>query len=493
MEGARRAIQSGVRAFVIVAPTGAGKTIIAALFAQGIKAKGKDGLIVTHRKILLGQASDTLNDHGIIHGLLASGHDKATLRNIQIASIQTLNSWVVERGKMEYPPADVLLVDEAHSNTGPMALAIIDHYKKAGAIVIGLTATPVGLAGIYDAIVDGGKYSELRADGRLVPCEVYAPSEPDMNGVKVSKGEFVSSQAAKRVEQCGIVGDIYHYWRKLNPFALPTVVFAPSVAQSRWIVENVFRANGFTAEHIDGETEEAERDDIFGRYADGRVKVLSSCGVLREGWNAPCAAHGILLQPCAGLSSYIQIAGRILRAYPGKEVATLQDHVGAFWRHNGPPDQDWEWNIDDSDSAIAKRIKKAKEQGKAKEPLCCPKCSFVRQAGPACPQCGFEHDKSVRHVRTQDGRLQKMTGPVVKAKRQKQATDHLREAIWQAVNSEKTVGQMVGMFNAKAREAGRPLLHESEIVGIHVPSRESVDWHRRAADVFTWARRKATA
>lgn len=492
LDGAKWSVHDGVRDFAIVAPTGGGKTIIMALIAKGAQDKDRPVLILTNRKILLEQASSTFCTLDIEHGLIASQYATDAGRLVQVASVQTLDSWVFKREQMPLPKASVVLVDEAHSNASGVALKIIEHYKAQDAIVIGMTATPVGLKGIYSRLVDGGSYSELRDDGRLVPCDVFAPSEPDMEGVKIVKGEFSKEQMRERVRECNIFGDIYDNWRSLNPFATPTVVFAPGVKESRHIVEDIFRKAGVSAEHVDADTEPNEREDIFGRFADGRLKVVSSFGVLREGWNAPCAQHGILAQPCASLKGYIQIAGRILRAHPGKDRATLQDHAGAFWRH-GHPDDDRNWSLDDTDSSIAKKVKRDKEQGKEREPICCPKCSFVRKGGPKCPTCGFEHEKSVRHVRMKDGTLRKMTGPVVKQKRAKQQTDHLRTAIFQAAASGKTVGQMVGMFNAKAKEDGRPLLHESEIHGIYVPPRDSVKWTLRAEDVYPWANRRQRA
>jgi hypothetical protein len=82
-----------------------------------------------------------------------------------------------------------------------MVQAILGHYRKAGAIVLLVTATPVGLPKA-DGLIVAGTNSELRKCGALVPCYVFAPDEPDMKGVKKTVvGEFVQAEMRKRVMQ----------------------------------------------------------------------------------------------------------------------------------------------------------------------------------------------------------------------------------------------------------------------------------------------------
>lgn len=487
IEEARQRIAEGHKAIVVSAPTGSGKTRMMTALAELAAGKRKKVVIFTNRKILLDQASEALESQNVSHGIMASGHQLATLRDVQLASIQTIDSRVFKNETWELPQADVAMLDEAHSQTSAVPLKVIEHYKAAGSVVLGFTATPVGLGGIYSTLIQAGTYSELKAAGVLLGGDIYAPSEPDMQGVKMNRqGEYHAKAMSKRVQQCTVFGDVWDHWWRLNPHCRPTVLFAPGVAFSRDYVR-MFNERGVSSAHIDGDTEPAEREDIFGRLADGSLSLVSSCGVLREGWNFPGVCHGILLQVCGALSTYIQIAGRLMRSAPGKEKWILQDHAGAFWRH-GAPDMDRDWSLEDTDKSIAKEQKKAVEAGKQREPICCPACHYVRMSGPHCPACGHQHEKSVRQVRTVDGKLVKMTGQVVKVKKPVSGAERAwSQALFQAGASGKTMAQASHLFHSATGEWPSSSLK-------YVPPKGSNDWNRKVRDVYPWTvKRKSNA
>lgn len=409
LDRVRDAFRMGYKAPCLVEPTGAGKTVEIMAICRDAAQKGKKILVLTNRKILLAQAAEKLDMGGVDYGIIAAGHQRKILPDIQIASIQSLHSWL-KSDKIVLPHADLCIIDEIHSNTAAMAMEIMGRYD----MILGVTATPVGLKGVCDCLIQGTTYTKLRELGRLVGVDVYSPTEVSMEGLRQAKGEWSQKAMQQRVVQSGVFGDVLTHFNRLNPFHLPTLVFAPGVKESQHLVEHVFEANGITAAHIDGETPDYERKELFRLHEKGDVAVLSSCGVLKEGFDAPWATHGVLLQVAGRLSTYIQIVGRLLRVCSGKTVSTLQDHTGAWHRH-GPPDMDREWSLEDTDQTRKKeRVKEVQEGGS--EGICCPKCQFVRTAGKSCPQCGHEHIRSVRQIRTVDGTLKKMVGQVVKKK-----------------------------------------------------------------------------
>ena len=481
------AIRAGEKAICVTCPTGGGKTTMFTTRAAEVIARGGRAAIFTNRKILTNQASDTLGRFDVDHGVLAAGYDPARYRRVQVCSLQTIGKRVFERARRrrddawELPEADEVHVDEAHSNTAATARAVIEHYKRLGVPVVGWTATPVGLGGLYQRLIAAGAVSELRECGALVRCEVFAPCEPDMQGVKLNAvGEFVQSGMRRRVMQCTVFGDVFAHWRRLNRDGRPTLMWAPGVEESRWFVDQ-WRARGVTAAHIDGDTPDDERERIFAGSRAGRITVISSCGVLREGFDAPWCEHGILCQPCGALSTYLQIVGRILRASPGKERAVLQDHAGAWHRH-GSPNADRDWQLGDTDKSSAAGVRQRRERGEAPEPICCPKCGGVRSLGPRCPFCGHEHVKSCRYVRMTSGELKKMLGPTVKA-RPKKAPDQVAwdSALYAAARSRKTLQQARGIFYQRHGHWPPPGLR-------NMPELGHADWSRFAGDVFPWMR-----
>lgn len=483
------AIQAGSRSPCMVAMTGSGKTRVAAEIVARAAEKGKRALILTHRRILLAQTQAVLHSRGVDHGVFAAGYCHDETEGVQLGSIQTVAARLL-RKSADFPHFDLVLVDEAHSNTEKDARAIIETYKKRGNVVIGMTATPVGLEGIYSSLVNIASNSELVDKGILVNGTVFAPTEPDMKGVKMVKGEFVQSQARQRVMQCIVFGDIFEHYARLNPTCRPTVLFAPGIQESIGFVEQ-FNAMGIRAAHIDGSTKTEEREAIFDSMRAGETKLVSSCGVLREGWDFPAVSHGILVQACGALSTFIQLVGRLKRAFPGKTEYTLQDHAGAWWRH-GSPDADREWSLKDTDASIAKKHKAGcQDPDGPPQPIRCPQCSGVRQSGPECPWCGHKHKMSVRVVRTVQGTLEKMVGNAIK--RKPKETEHgndiktWRGCLYKCGRSKK------GMTFRQAQWLFKGIRGQWPPAGLpDMPAHGSVDWDRKVADVCPQYARQRT-
>ncbi len=148
-------IESGIKRPLIVAPTASGKTVIAAAIIKEFSGAYKDTLVLAHGREIIGQTSKKLHDQGIAHGIIQAGFDELLrpLERVQIASIQTLYARCVRSDRMKLPPADLLLIDEAHHTPATTYRKIIAAYPDA--ILLGLTATPCrgdgrGLGGTRD-------------------------------------------------------------------------------------------------------------------------------------------------------------------------------------------------------------------------------------------------------------------------------------------------------------------------------------------------------
>lgn len=513
IEAARQAQRDGHRAIAITSPTGGGKTrMITEMIADAV-SRDRRAALFTNRRILTRQTVDTLATQGVDYGIIAAGYDLAVLKHVQVCSIQTIASRVFAREQLQLPLAHEVYIDEAHGNKGVVAQQIIRHYRSHGATVFGFTATPVGIGQLYSSLVVAGTNSELRHCGALVPCHVFAPSEPDLRAFAAAARKE-SLQGVRREQrlpgpgeeipeslqvklimgsteesewQWHVFANVFDAWKQLNPARQPTLLFAPSVATSRWFARH-FDRQGVAAEHIDGETSEADRDEILERSRAGHTKVVCSCDVFREGADLPWVTHGILLKVCGTLTGYLQIVGRLLRAYPGKDKCILLDHSGCWWRH-GSPNVDRHWHLNDTDKSIATELKRRRQRGDEVEPIRCPKCGGVRKAGPKCPHCGHQHKRSVRMVVMSDGRLVQMTGDVVRKRRQRGPVDVWKSCLYAAAHKGLTVGQARGWFRQRTGGA-LPADVKPQ------PEPGSVDWDRRCGDVYPWLlkrRRKVTA
>ena len=91
------AVANGARRVLLVAPTGAGKTVIASAPIAGAVADGKPALIVAHRRELIDQAYRKLDDAGLCVGIILA-HDHRSEDDAPVQVPQGSQRWpIVER------------------------------------------------------------------------------------------------------------------------------------------------------------------------------------------------------------------------------------------------------------------------------------------------------------------------------------------------------------------------------------------------------------
>jgi superfamily II DNA or RNA helicase len=158
------AVAAGQNRVILVCPTGGGKTVIAAAIVKSVVLRRRGVLVLAHRREIITQTSQKLHAHGIPHGIIQAGITPRPMENVQVASIQTLWTRAMHTGRMELPPADLLVIDECHHAPANTYLKIIEAYPDA--TLLGLTATPCrgdgrGLGGIFDTIIECPQVAEL--------------------------------------------------------------------------------------------------------------------------------------------------------------------------------------------------------------------------------------------------------------------------------------------------------------------------------------------
>ena len=378
--------------------------MIAAEFIRQAVARGQRVLFLAHRRELIHQAHHKIYDLGIDAGIILAGHPSRLGEQVQIASIQTLWARAVRTRKIELPSADLVVIDEAHYCRAKTYRKLIEAYPKA--IILGMTATPCrgdgrGLGNIFECIVECPPVQELIDLGFLVPARVYAPVRPDLDGVRVERGDYVEQQLAERMNHRELVGDIVTHWLRLSEHR-KTVVFATGVTHSVHI-RNEFRRAGIMAEHVDGSTPVDERETILAGLSRGEVEVVVNCMVLTEGWDQPDVSCIVLARPTKHMGLYRQMVGRVLRPSPGKADAIVLDHAGAVFEH-GFVEEPVTWTLD-HDKRADNKTHRARSTGKARSLAICPECAAVRLEGDPCPVCGWRPRPKPAPVKVADGEL----------------------------------------------------------------------------------------
>jgi DNA repair protein RadD len=410
-----QAIAAGKRRIVIVLPTGAGKTVIAAEIVRRLRERGLFALFLAHRREIIAQTSSRLSEHGMPlgqHGIIMAEReqDLRPQARIQVASIDTLYARGVRAKTMQLPPADLVVFDEAHRVRGRTRENLLRQYPDA--LLIGLTATPCrgdgrGLGNIFDAMVVGPQVQALTDMATLVPAKIFAPVYHDVaKGVGTSQGDYIASQLSRRMNTAELVGDVVRDWLQHGE-RRRTVAFSVDVAHAVSIRDEFVRAS-VRAEFLTGETPTLERESILARLASGETEVVANCMVLTEGWDCPPVSCCILARPTKQLGLYRQMVGRILRPADGKTDATILDHAGAVYRH-GPPSDDIDWTLD-VDSKAENKTEAARKHGEAPEVARCPECSAIMTSKPPCWSCGWIPKRRGREVEFRDGELGLVVG-----------------------------------------------------------------------------------
>ena len=281
---ARALMGQGKKSICLVSPTGSGKTIIAAHIIHSALAKKRRVLFLAHRRELIDQCAEKLRALGIWdYNVVLSGHPHSRNPNapMQIASIQTLI-------RREYPPADLIIIDESHHVCGGQYQTLLKNYPDS--YVLGLTATPErldgkGLDGIFHDLLEVATVPELIDSGFLVTPTCLGPSpeaaaklKSALAKVKVRGGDYADGALGEAMDHAELVGDIVEHWQEWA-VGQKTIVFAASIAHSKHIVEQ-FQAAGIPAAHLDGTMSTQEREGILSAWRSGDIQVVSNCQIL---------------------------------------------------------------------------------------------------------------------------------------------------------------------------------------------------------------------
>lgn len=410
IERIRQAIREGHKRILVVAPTGSGKTILGTQILKGAYYKLKAGLFVAHRREIIHQTADKLKLFGLEdHGTIMAGEERSLMARISVGSIQTIHSRIT-RVNGHRPDAQVIIYDEAHRSLSKMYQEFAALYPDA--ILLGLTATPVrgdgaGLGDFYTHMVQVSSVSELTEQGYLVPPIIFAPSMPDLKGVKVRAGDYVEKELGERMDKTSLVGNVAREWSE-RAHDRQTVVFASTVAHSIHLAQK-FQAEGIRAEHIDGTTPKDERDDILRRLDQGDIQVVTNCMVLTEGWDQPSVSCAILVRPTKSYGLYLQMAGRVLRPAPGKLDTYLIDHAGAYYEHGSPLDAG-DWTLE---SGVKIQDRQREKRISDPQPVTCRECFRTWVPSPrerACPSCGWMPTRQAKALNMREGRLVQVDG-----------------------------------------------------------------------------------
>lgn len=329
----------GVRRQLLSLPTGSGKTVVATHLIRELSPSST--VFLVHRDELVRQAVRAI---GQVNPNLTVGVVKASQNQLQadvvVASAQTLaqpRRRAALAGALGRP--GLLVADECHHAVARTWRETLEQLEPE--LLLGLTATAyradrLALGQLFDEVVFHLPMLPLVLSGRLANLiGLRIDTETSLDGVGVVAGEFREGELSRAVDtpaRNGLIVDCWHEhaWSQGRRRA---VGFCVDTAHAEHLRAE-FRARGVPAEMVLGSTPTHEREAIFEQFHRGLLPVLLSVMVLAEGWDEPLADCGLMCRPTQSLGLYVQLAGRLARAAPGKDNALIIDFVDNSSRHS---------------------------------------------------------------------------------------------------------------------------------------------------------------
>lgn len=344
-------------------------------------------LWLAHRKELLDQPLAALRRHFPEASLgLVKASTRQWRADVVVASVQSLQAHrLPEVQAFDYVVVDEAhhaVLDLRKDEEGKVEVAgntygrLLTHLRRLNPQMglVGLTATPfrgdrkglggcfpgrygddglpaddvgVGLCyfayGIWDAIRDG-YLSPFYTDAAGNPSSVLVDTGTSLAGVHTRQGDFVVSELAEAVNTRARNDMVVDAWMQ-NARGRPTLAFCVDVGPLEgkaadpeagleevvpfsghvFSLRDAFRRHGVTCEAVYGAMPGDERERVLAAYQRGEVEVVTNCGVLTEGFDAPLTSCVIMARPTKSRGLYQQMVGRGTRLAPGKSDLMVLD------------------------------------------------------------------------------------------------------------------------------------------------------------------------
>ncbi|OBG82617.1 helicase [Mycobacterium sp. E802] len=324
---------------LIVAATGTGKTVIAALdyrrLVREVHGRDLSLLFVAHRKEILQQArrmyQEVLTDP-LFGELLVAGEQPTKWRHV-FASVQSLSA--DKLSTIEPDRFDIVVIDEFHHAEATSYRRLLDHISPME--LLGLTATPERGDGVDVRSFFGGRVAaELRLwdaleQNLLCPFHYFGIHDgTDLEALQWKRGRYDATElsgiytgndARTRIvlkELQDKVADVSE---------MRALGFCVDVAHAHYMAER-FVAAGIPARAVSGETPPAERSAALSELRAREINVIFAVDLFNEGLDIPQVDTVLFLRPTESATVFLQQLGRGLRLTHGKTVLTALDFVG---------------------------------------------------------------------------------------------------------------------------------------------------------------------
>jgi superfamily II DNA or RNA helicase/HKD family nuclease len=324
---------------LVVAATGTGKTVIAALDYRGLcnteTADRPSLLFVAHRKEILEQSLRTYREvlaDASFGELYVGGARPERWRHV-FASVQSLTAYGVDN--IAADAYDIVVIDEFHHAQAATYRRLIDHLAPRE--LVGLTATPERADGIdVRAFFDGRTAAELRlwealSADLLSPFHYFGVADgTDLRSVSWRQGRYddtsLSNVYTGNHARAAIVLSQLRD-KVVDLGRMRALGFCVDVAHAEYMAA-IFTKAGIPSQAVSGRTPQADRERALDDLRTRRVNILFAADLFNEGLDLPDVDTVLLLRPTESATVFLQQLGRGLRRSRDKAVLTALDFVG---------------------------------------------------------------------------------------------------------------------------------------------------------------------
>jgi len=318
VKGIFKFIHNGGTEFNLAGKPSSGKTItLAAILAKlGVKT-----LIIANQSMLISQIYEEMSQNTTANVKVLTASD-FSLTDINIATSQFISQnkdvwYALKKG------VGCVVLDEAHSLASPSTTRIIQKIYAKYSIFISATFTR-SVDARTEALTDfaGHKTFTLVNDALIVP-KIMMIQCPERYPRYVSKFQAARDKA-KFFDQQSIFDKVELLTEASLKKGRQVLIVTDVVNMQEALAESL-KAYGVGI--LNGSTKAAERRDILSRYATGEIKILIGGMVLNAGLSIPRITTIIRVAFPSSGEKNVQIVGRALRTFEGKDGAFIFDLV----------------------------------------------------------------------------------------------------------------------------------------------------------------------
>ncbi len=326
---------------LVVAPTGTGKTVVAALDYKRLREErlGLSLLFIAHREQILVQARRTFREalgSGSFGEMLVGGQRPENYQHV-FASIQSLHQ--LDVGSIDPSAFDMVIVDEFHHAEAASYQRWLDHLEPQ--ILLALTATPERTDGLdVRKWTHGHTAFDMRLwhaldRGLVAPFQYFGVADvADLSQVGWSRGQYNANDLT--AVYTGTDARAHLIAREVrrivsDPGAMRALAFCATVEHADSMAA-AFNRVGWRSVSLSADTPQNVREEHIAALRAGDLTTIFTRDVFNEGVDIPEVDTILLLRPTESVTVYLQQIGRGLRRHATKEVCTILDFVAQYRR-----------------------------------------------------------------------------------------------------------------------------------------------------------------